>query len=88
MQRDSATYCDEPEDGEDYAAWQATFSLAGARPEARCAAKPNCRLAWGAVLLPSWRCLCTLWVSAHAGPALHGYIKVAATQTSAEMLHL
>eukprot|EP00899_Mesostigma_viride_P011955 jgi/Mesvir1/20760/Mv12766-RA.1 len=27
MQRDSATYCDEPEDAEDYGAWQATFKL-------------------------------------------------------------
>jgi hypothetical protein len=34
MQRDSATYCDEPEDAEDYAAWQASaFSMQGAQPE-------------------------------------------------------
>lgn len=28
MQRDSSTYCDEPEDAEEFAAWQATFDLA------------------------------------------------------------
>lgn len=33
MQRDSSTYCDEPEDEEDYAAWLATFDLAARRPD-------------------------------------------------------
>lgn len=33
MQRDSSTYCDEPEDQEDYGRWRATFSLAAAKPE-------------------------------------------------------
>lgn len=28
MQRDSGTYCDEPDDAEDYATWHATFDLA------------------------------------------------------------
>ena len=29
MQRDSSTYCDEPEDEEDFDLWQATFDLDG-----------------------------------------------------------
>ena len=33
MQRDSSTYCDEPEDEEDYAAWLAGFDLAARRPD-------------------------------------------------------
>lgn len=33
MQRDSSTYCDEPEDEEDYAAWLDTFDLAARRPD-------------------------------------------------------
>lgn len=33
MQRDSSTYCDEPEDVEDYQKWLGTFSLAEADPK-------------------------------------------------------
>jgi hypothetical protein len=34
MQRDSATYVDEPEDAEDFAAWRAgSFSMASAQPD-------------------------------------------------------
>jgi hypothetical protein len=33
MQRDSSTYCDEPEDGGDYEAWLAGFDLAARRPD-------------------------------------------------------
>lgn len=33
MQRDSSTYCDEPEDGEAFEAWLAGFDLAGRRPD-------------------------------------------------------
>lgn len=33
MQRDSSTYCDEPEDGEDYGAWLAAFDLAAKKPD-------------------------------------------------------
>ncbi len=33
MQRNSGTYCDEPEDGRDYAAWLAGFDLAARRGE-------------------------------------------------------
>lgn len=33
MQRDSSTYCDEPEDGEDFEAWLAGFDLAARRPD-------------------------------------------------------
>ena len=33
MQRDSSTYCDEPEDGDDYRAWLAGFDLAAHRPD-------------------------------------------------------
>ncbi|KAL4452621.1 hypothetical protein ABPG75_008283 [Micractinium tetrahymenae] len=33
MQRDSSTYCDEPEDEEDFAAWLAGFDLAARRPD-------------------------------------------------------
>lgn len=33
MQRDSSTYCDEPEDEEDFAAWLDGFDLAGRKPD-------------------------------------------------------
>lgn len=34
MQRDSSTYCDEPEDAADYAAWRASsFSMPKLQPE-------------------------------------------------------
>jgi hypothetical protein len=33
MQRDSSTYCDEPDDAEDFEAWNATFNLPGAKPD-------------------------------------------------------
>lgn len=34
MQRDSATYVDEPEDAEDFAAWRgSSFSMSSAQPE-------------------------------------------------------
>lgn len=33
MQRDSSTYCDEPEDLEDYAAWRTAFDINAAAPE-------------------------------------------------------
>jgi ethanolamine utilization protein EutA (predicted chaperonin) len=34
MQRDSATYVDEPEDAEDFAAWRASsFSMSSAQPD-------------------------------------------------------
>jgi hypothetical protein len=33
MQRDSGTYCDEPEDGEGYEAWLEGFDLAARRPD-------------------------------------------------------
>ncbi|KXZ43720.1 hypothetical protein GPECTOR_82g254 [Gonium pectorale] len=33
MQRDSSTYCDEPEDAEDYARWKADFSLTGVQAD-------------------------------------------------------
>jgi hypothetical protein len=33
MQRDSGTYCDEPEDGEGYEAWLEGFDLAACRPD-------------------------------------------------------
>lgn len=29
MQRDSSTYCEEPEDEEDFANWKSTFDLVG-----------------------------------------------------------
>ena len=33
MQRDSSTYCDEPEDEEDYASWLETFDLEAKKPD-------------------------------------------------------
>lgn len=33
MQRDSSTYCDEPEDEDDYVAWLASFDLEVRRPD-------------------------------------------------------
>ncbi|EFJ40204.1 hypothetical protein VOLCADRAFT_121747 [Volvox carteri f. nagariensis] len=33
MQRDSSTYCDEPDDAEDYARWKAGFSLEGVKAD-------------------------------------------------------
>ena len=33
MQRDSSTYCDEPDDIEDFEAWTAAFNLPGAKPD-------------------------------------------------------
>jgi hypothetical protein len=33
MQRDSSTYCDEPADAEDFAAWRQRFDLAAAKPD-------------------------------------------------------
>ena len=33
MQRDSSTYCDEPEDGEDFAAWLTSFDLPAHKPD-------------------------------------------------------
>ncbi|GAB4814735.1 hypothetical protein N2152v2_001781 [Parachlorella kessleri] len=33
MQRDSSTYCDEPEDEDDYAAWLETFKLEAKKPD-------------------------------------------------------
>jgi hypothetical protein len=33
MQRDSSTYCDEPEDAEEYARWKAGFSLEGVKAD-------------------------------------------------------
>ncbi|GIM10333.1 hypothetical protein Vretimale_14099 [Volvox reticuliferus] len=33
MQRDSSTYCDEPEDGDDYARWRAGFSIEGVKTD-------------------------------------------------------
>lgn len=33
MQRDSSTYCDEPEDGEAFTAWAATFDLPARKPD-------------------------------------------------------
>ena len=33
MQRNSSTYCDEPEDAADYAAWLAAFDLAARKPD-------------------------------------------------------
>lgn len=33
MQRNSSTYCDEPEDHADYAAWLAAFDLTARKPE-------------------------------------------------------
>lgn len=33
MQRNSSTYCDEPEDGEDFRTWLAAFDLAAKKPD-------------------------------------------------------
>ena len=33
MQRDSSTYCDEPEDVDDFASWQEGFSLEGRKAD-------------------------------------------------------
>ena len=33
MQRDSSTYCDEPEDKEEYAKWMSSFQLADMKPQ-------------------------------------------------------
>lgn len=33
MQRDSSTYCDEPEDEDDFTAWLGGFDLAGRKPD-------------------------------------------------------
>lgn len=33
MQRDSSTYCDEPEDVEEFDRWRSTFSLEGVKAE-------------------------------------------------------
>ncbi|GLI61700.1 hypothetical protein VaNZ11_004178 [Volvox africanus] len=33
MQRDSSTYCDEPENGDDYARWRAGFSIEGVKAD-------------------------------------------------------
>jgi hypothetical protein len=33
MQRDSSTYCDEPDDTEDFETWNTTFDLQGAKPD-------------------------------------------------------
>ncbi|GIL56197.1 hypothetical protein Vafri_11647 [Volvox africanus] len=33
MQRDSSTYCDEPEDGDEYARWRAGFSIEGVKAD-------------------------------------------------------
>lgn len=33
MQRDSTTYCDEPEDVEDFEAWLAGFDLVARKPD-------------------------------------------------------
>ena len=45
MQRDSGTYCDEPEDEDDFEAWKTTFSLEAAAGEAgkllRTSARPT-----------------------------------------------
>lgn len=41
MQRDSSTYCDEPEDAADYAAWCITFDLAAAKPEVEKLSREN-----------------------------------------------
>eukprot|EP00271_Cylindrocystis_brebissonii_P015773 TRINITY_DN38786_c0_g1_i1.p1 TRINITY_DN38786_c0_g1~~TRINITY_DN38786_c0_g1_i1.p1 ORF type:complete len:695 (-),score=202.35 TRINITY_DN38786_c0_g1_i1:743-2827(-) len=41
MQRDSGTYCDEPEEGEDYAAWKAQFNLEEKKPDIDAILKNN-----------------------------------------------
>lgn len=41
MQRDSATYCDEPADNADYQAWRANFDLAGYRPAVEALTQEN-----------------------------------------------
>jgi hypothetical protein len=33
MQRDSATYCDEPEDAEDYDAWRSSWNMEKAQAD-------------------------------------------------------
>jgi hypothetical protein len=33
MQRDSSTYCDEPEDPQDFAAWAGNFDMEAVKPE-------------------------------------------------------
>lgn len=45
MQRDSSTYCDEPEDTEDFTRWRAAFDLAGAMRDVERLRKDNAFMA-------------------------------------------
>ena len=45
MQRDSATYCEEPADSEDYQAWRARFDLSSYRPAVEALTQENAFMA-------------------------------------------
>lgn len=45
MQRDSATYCEEPADSEDYQAWRAGFDLSSYRPAVEALTQENAFMA-------------------------------------------
>jgi hypothetical protein len=47
MQRDSGTYCDEPDDAEDFEAWRATFVLESKSDEVEEILVSNSFMRWG-----------------------------------------
>jgi hypothetical protein len=54
MQRDSSTYCDEPADAEEFAAWRQRFDLAAAKPVVKRITSGERPAAWCAVHMGSW----------------------------------